>query len=279
MEQAYRPRHQQRSSPGPVVALAASGLLAIASARADVPIEVSTCPDGGHSPVTFRIDCSHVRDPAVQQLCRPFIENVACKVSPAYRKITGISLEDRCPVVDFTIYDKDQWPLKGGEAGGFAAHCSAKLITDVSVLRKTALGPFDTHELLHIYQADLGALPSEHILFASTQLEALREMGDRYGYEARFGQTKKEALGPDFEQTFHSARIKPGEQCRFAETNLEARLYISNPKTVYEFWRKVERSNVRDQADREARFNRMFEHVTGAGGARAFLLAHGCSAW
>jgi hypothetical protein len=277
---APRPQPRRRSSRRCRAALAATALLAAAAAAGSAgdAIEVASCPGLDRSPITFSIDCSHVRDPAARLQCAPFIENQACKVFPAYRKITGINLEDHCPTISYTIYDQDQWPFQGGDAGGYAGRCSAKLIADVSVLRKSALGPFDTHELLHVYQSELGAVPSPHILFASSQLEALREIGDKYGFESGFARLKAEALGPDFERTFASDRVKPDERCRFAESNLEARLYISNPKNVYEFWRKLEHGRLRDQADREARFNRMFEQVGGPG-AKAFLLGHGCSSW
>jgi hypothetical protein len=228
--------------------------------------------------VTFRVDCSRVHDAAARAQCLPFITNQACHVFPAYRKITGINLEGTCPTITYTIYDKAEWPDPGGDAGGYAGKCSAKLMSEFSVLRKTALGPLDTHELLHVHQSELGALPSSHILFGSTQLEVLREMGDRYGYESGFARLKGEALGPGFEQYFSSNRMKAEARCAAAETNLEARLSISNPKNVDAFWRELGRGTLKDQADREARFNRMFERIGGES-ARAFLPGRGCAAW
>ena len=43
-----------------------------------------------------------------------FAANQACKVFPAYRKITGIKLEQRCPTITYTIYDQDNFPHAGG---------------------------------------------------------------------------------------------------------------------------------------------------------------------
>lgn len=278
---ASPPRSRRRNSAvrrWARVALVAGALLAGAASAADNLLEAASCPGREKSPVMFRIDCSHVRDAAARAQCLPFITNQSCRVFPAYRKITGINLEGACPTITYTIYDKAEWPYPGGDAGGYAAKCSAKLMSEFSVLRKTALGPLDTHELLHVYQSELGALPSSHILFGSTQLEALREMGDRYGYESGFARLKGETLGPSFEQYFASDRMKPEGRCAAAQTNLEARLYIGNPKAVYDFWRQLERASLKQQADREARFNRMFERVGGPS-ARAFLVAHGCSGW
>ena len=243
---------------------------------AEEPIVVTSCPGQARIPVTFQLDCSHVRDPAARGQCKPFIENQACKVFPAYRRITGINLEKQCPQITYTLYDKDQWPHQQGGEGGIAGRCSAELLSEFSVLIKSQVGPYDVHELLHVYQSQLGALPYPHILFGASQLEARREVGDHDGYEAGFARLKKEVFAPDLEQQF--ARMAPDQRCRIAEVNEEERLYISNPKVVYAYYRDLEVGRLRDQAEREARFNRMFDKVSG-GTARTFLLAHGCAPW
>src|SRR5580704_4175145 len=84
-------------------ALAAAALAAGSPVRADEPIVVTSCPGEERIAVTFKVDCSHVRDPAARAQCRPFIENQACKVFPAYRRITGINLEKPCPEIVYTI--------------------------------------------------------------------------------------------------------------------------------------------------------------------------------
>jgi hypothetical protein len=256
-------------------------LLATAAAvpavsSAEEPIVVNSCPGQERIPVTFQVDCSHVRNPAARAQCRPFIENQACKVFPAYRRITGINLEKECPVITYTIYDKDQWPHPQGGEGGVALHCSTELLSEFSVLIKSQVGPYDVHELLHLYQDQLGALPYSHILFGASQLEARREIGDHNGYEAGFARLKKDVFDPDLEQRF--ARMAPEQRCPMAEVHEEARLYISNPKVVYAYYRDLEIGRQKDQADREARFNRMFDKVS-QGRARQFLLDHGCAPW
>jgi len=226
--------------------------------------------------VTFKADCSHVRDPAARGQCKPFIENQACRVFPAYRRITGINLEKQCAEITYTIYDKAEWPHPQGGEGGQAERCSAELLAEFSVLIKSQVGPYDVHELLHLYQSQIGALPYSHILFGASQLEARREIGDHNGYEAGFARLKKEAFDPDLEKQF--ARLAPDQRCPMAEVKEEARLYISNPKVVYAYYRDLEIGWLKDQADREARFNRMFDKVS-QGRARTFLLAHGCAPW
>lgn len=255
-----------------------SGALAVSApvARADEPVVVTSCPGEARIPVTFRVDCSHVRAPAARAQCRPFIENQACKVFPAYRRITGIELEKACPEITYTLYDEDQWPHKGGDEGGFAGHCSAELLSQFSVLIHSQIGPYDTHELLHIFHSQLGALPSSHILFGPSQLEARRELGDRYGYEQGFVRMKKGVFDPASEKEFE--RLAPDQRCRVAQTQEEARLYISNPKVAYAFYRDLEVGWLKDQADREARFNRMFDKVS-QGRAKQFLIDHGCAPW
>ena len=98
-------------------------------------VAVSSCPDRLALPVTFVVDCSHVADLATKQLCRPFAENQACKVFWAYRNITGIHLEEKCPTFKYTIYDRDKSPHKEGE-GGLALHCGADYMADYSLLIK-----------------------------------------------------------------------------------------------------------------------------------------------
>ena len=43
-------------------------------------------------------------------------------------------------------------------------------------------------------------MPYSHSLFGASQLEARREVGDHYGYEAGFARMKQEAFAPDLEQ-------------------------------------------------------------------------------
>jgi len=257
-------------------ALAAALLIAASPVRADEPIVVSSCPGQERIPVTFRVDCSHVHDAAARAQCKSFIENQACKVFPAYRHITGINLEKECPEIAYTIYDKSEWPHPQGGEGGQAGRCSAELLSQFSVLSKSQVRPYDVHELLHLYQSQIGALPYSHILFGASQLEARREIGDRNGYEAGFARLKKETFDPDLEQRF--AKMAPDQRCPMAEVQEEARLYISNPRVVYDYYRDLEVGWLKDQADREARFNRMFEKVS-QGRAKKFLLDHGCAPW
>src|SRR5258708_18124001 len=76
-----------------LLALAIIGLMT--PARAQAIDTVSSRPGTPQLPVTFQIDCSHLSDPATRQLCRPFIQNQACKGFPPYPAITGLKFEDR----------------------------------------------------------------------------------------------------------------------------------------------------------------------------------------
>jgi hypothetical protein len=259
-----------------LAALSLAAALALpAPAGAADQTTVSSCPGQPQIPVTFSVDCSHLSAAADKAACPTFIENQACKVSPAYRKITGINLADQCRTVSYTLYDKEQWPDQGGDAGGHASHCTASLLAEFSVRIKSSVGPYDVHELLHIYQDPLGALPIAHILFGPTQLEARREIGDAMGFEKGFANLKHEALDTDLDAQYASGRLKAESRCGLAEVIYSERLYVANTKSVYDFYRKLVRGTLRDPADREGRFNRMFDAVS-EGRARAFLTQHGC---
>jgi hypothetical protein len=244
--------------------------LSVAASAQDV-VEVSSCLKRPALPVTFEVDCSHVADPATKQLCRPFAENQACKVFWAYRNITGIRLEEYCPAFKYTIYDKDKFPHQAGE-GGVALRCGADYIADYSVLTKSEIGPYDVHEMLHVYQDNaLGALPDGHILFGPAQAEARREIGDKKGYEDAMSRMKNEMQS--IETRLEKGAIPADKQCFFAQLYLQESLYLREPKNVEQFYRKLERGRSKDMADRQARFNRMFDAVSG-GTARQYLLAH-----
>jgi hypothetical protein len=150
-----------------------------ACAAADDYVTAGSCPGQEPTPVTFKIDCSKLKDPAAKALCKPFIENQACKLFPAYRKITGIKLEDRCRMINYTIYDRDNWPHSG--AGGMSFNCQIDYMAQYAFQnRPKALGPYDEHEILHHYRMShkvLDRLTAAHPLFESSMLEAEREIG------------------------------------------------------------------------------------------------------
>jgi hypothetical protein len=240
-------------------------------------VTISSCPGQTKTPVTFQIDCSHVHDPAVKELCRPFIENQACKVFPAYRKITGISLENTCKSIKFTIYDDENWPHPKGE-GGLALQCGVDYLAKYSLQAhpRSTIGPYDVHELLHEYQLALGALPDAHVLFSSSMAEATRLIGETSDYQQTFNNMKAEA--PRLAQELADGKIAGPKQCTVAETQVEETLYLENSRSVFAFYRKLAVSWNPSQADREIRFNRMFYLVSGPQPeVRQFLIKNGCT--
>lgn len=242
-------------------------------------IIISSCPGQQKIPVTFQIDCSHLTDASLKEACRPFIENQACKVFPAYRKITGINLEDTCKSIKFTIYEDANWPHPKGE-GGLALQCGVDYLAKYSLVANptSKIGPFDVHELLHEYQIALGALPDAHILFTSSMAEALRQIGETQEYERRMQNMKQEVTR--LEEELRSGKITGPKQCTVAETKVEESLYIEHSGSVYAFYRKVTRSRNPNQADRETRFNRMLYLVSGPKPeVRQFLIDNGCPAF
>jgi hypothetical protein len=234
-------------------------------------VTVDHCPGAAPLPVSFRVDCGHVTDPQNKALCQPFAKNQACKVFFAYRKITGIHLEDYCPTFTYTLYDKNEWPKQPGDAGGFARKCGADLMTDGMI--RSSIGPYDVHEILHVYQDNvLGALPDGHILFGPAMAEAQREIGDGKSYWNTMSRMKV-ALAHGVDAT--EATLPPDKQCVAAEFYIEDSLYVKNTNNVELFYLKLERGRAKDMADRMARFNRMFDAVSG-GTVGPYLRAHGC---
>ena len=259
--------------------IAAVPVAAVLSApiRAQDLVTVADCPGSDPPQVTFQVDCSQVADPATKALCRPFAQNQACKVFPAYRKITGIHMEDSCPVFKYTIYDRDKWPYPDSKDGGLAGRCGAQILTDFSLLNTSPqIGPIDVHEILHVYQSALGALPYQHILFAPSMTEARHLIGDSKGYATEFVQMKQ-----DFNRAkadFEVGRTKGDNECLQAELYEENLLYLKDHNNVEQFYLKLEPGRNKDMADRQARFNRMYDAVSG-GEAKPFLLSHGCPAF
>jgi hypothetical protein len=280
-----RPRSNASRGAVTALAIAVATLLAARPVLAQAPVSVTSCPGEAKLPVSFEIDCSHVADPAVRALCKPFIENQACKVFPAYREITGIKLEEYCRSIKYTIYDQDKWPLKEGDAGGAALHCAVEYVTDYSVKAKAPakIGPYETHEILHEYHEALGAIPYQHILFGPSQAEAMRLVGDADGYDRAIARMKQTTgtFEDDFAKFVARSVTAPRsntDKCVLAEVQVEETLYLENPKTIYAFYRKLVPSRLKDQADREARFNRTYNTVSD-GRSRSFLMAHGCAAF
>lgn len=248
-----------------------------AVANAQDQISVASCPGAAKIPVSFQIDCSHVKDASSKELCRPFIQNQACKVFPAYRKITGINLEKTCTSIKFTIYDDDNWPHPKGE-GGLAMNCSVDYLAKYSLHAhpESKMGPYDVHELLHEYQITLGALPDPHVLFSSSMAEALREIGETAEYERAMKNMKDEA--PRLEQNLRDGKVTGPKRCAVAETQVEEILYLENSRSVYAFYRKLTVSRNPSEADRQARFDRMFYIVSGPKPeTRKFLQENGCA--
>jgi hypothetical protein len=252
-------------------------LPAVGMAQNQDQISVSSCPGQPKIPVSFQIDCSHVKDAANTELCRPFIQNQACKVFPAYRKITGINLENTCKSIKFTIYDDDNWPHPKGE-GGLALNCAVDYLAKYSLQShpRSKIGPYDVHELLHEYQIALGALPDAHVLFSSSMAEAMKEIGEPDEYNRSMQNMKAEA--PRLAQELQSGKITGPKRCTVAETQVEESIYLENSRSVYAFYRKLPISKNPSQADREARFDRMFYNVSGPKPeVKKFLLDNGCS--
>jgi hypothetical protein len=269
--------HAGRPGRGLLITLVL-GISSLMPLAAQDVTSVSSCPGQEKLPVIFQIDCSHIKDGASRQLCRPFIENQACKVFPAYRRITGIKLEDTCQAIKFMIYDEDSWPHPQGEAGGMALHCSVDYLAKYSVKVgfNPKMGPYDVHEILHEYQMALGPLPSMHPLFSSSMAEATRAIGDETRYERLVTEMRSEAKRLHDELESGKYKGNPRE-CELAQVTVEENLYLENPKVVSTFYLKLPPAKGNSQPERNARFSRMLYVVSSDNReVKKLLTDHGC---
>lgn len=246
--------------------LALLAIGAALSARAQSIITVSDCP-GQTLPLKFEVDCTHVSDPSTRAQCKPFAQNQACKVFFAYRAITGIHLEDTCAAFRYTIYDDDRFPHPKGE-GGVALHCAADYTATPSLKIASQIGPYDVHEMLHVYQDSIGAIPYQHMLFGPSMAEARRRVGDNKGYWNAMTELKQETMRMKLD--LEKGSVAPDQRCLTAELFTQNDLYIRNPANVELFYRKLEPGRQKDMDDRLRRFARMF-NVVSSGSTTAFL--------
>jgi hypothetical protein len=204
-----------------LIAFAAVAALLSSPAPAQDIVTVDHCPGPDPLLVTFQIDCTHVANPEAKAECRPFAENQACKVFFAYRRITGFKLEQYCRTFKYTLYDKDQWPHQGSDVGGLALNCGADLMTD-SLIRSSIIGPYDLHEMLHVYQdRPLGALPDGHILFGPAMAETQRLIGDGKGYWNTMSRMKMDLNRTVNAANPREASLPADRQCVDAEFYIE----------------------------------------------------------
>lgn len=111
-----------------------------------------------------------------------------------------------------------------------------------------------------------------HILFGPSMMEAKRLVGDIIGWKQDFNRSR---VTVDLQTKHYQAgTMNSKNPCVAAENYVTELLYIQNQKNVYLFYKKLEIGRQKDQADREARFNRKFASVGGET-TRNFLLAHG----
>jgi len=257
------------------VSLVPAMCLVITPAFAQGQVTVSSCPGEPKIPVALSADCSHVGDAETRGLCRAFAENQACKVFPAYRKITGIHLEEKCPSLRYRIYDPENWPGPKKGEGGMAGKCEILLLARYSLKVHSKIGPYDLHEMLHEYQWVVGPFPQEHAFFGTTQTEAAREIGDPEGTSDFLAKLKH--LVEETKSALEKHPASWDKSCTTAETYIESTMYLEDSSNLYAYYRKLGPVPARrTRADLEARVNRMLTTVSG-GKAKQFLLQHGCA--
>jgi hypothetical protein len=238
-------------------------------------ITVSACETKVNPPVSFSIDCSHVLDPVKKKFCGPFIENVACKVFPAYREITGIRVESHCPSILYTIFEDANWP-HGRAAGGLSKKCEIDYMAVYSILVKSPIGPYDEHEILHQYNAAHALISKLHVghpLFYPVMQELELMIGDQHRYDEVHENTKliiKRILDAP------EKRISqwPETECGDAQNAVASHLYIVNKENAYRFYRELNG----DPEDGDVLLSKLLFEMSGRENwVRKFPAGHGCS--
>jgi hypothetical protein len=242
--------------------------------------KIATCSSQTTIPVKVVVDCSHVKGNLNRRLCAPFATNQACKVFPAYRRITGIRLEQRCSTLTYTLYDKNNFP-HGGGAGGMSYDCQVDYMAQYALQqsRSSRLGPYDVHEILHHYQMssnELVGMTAVHTLFVISMLEAEREVGDSVSYETSLASLKAEL--PRLQEQLDDGTVRPKDRCGLARAVIEDELYLQDSKNIYRFYNELASVTPRNAAEREAKFNSMLNDVSD-GNAKGFLTTHGCASF
>jgi hypothetical protein len=227
-------------------------------------------------PVKFVIDCSRVKDVATRQLCEPLIANQARKVFPAYRKITGIKLEQRCPILTYTIYESN-FPHPRG--GGVSYNCQIDYMAREAFLlsANSKIGPYELHEILHHYQftsKELSGLSGTHVLFTPSIVEAEAEVGDNELHDKSLARIKIESA--QLRANLESGKVKPTDRCKVARAIVEEELYLASNQNIYQFYGRLASVVPKDAADSERRYDSMLNAVAG-GKAKEFLTTHGCA--
>jgi hypothetical protein len=241
---------------------------------------VTSCPGQQAIPMKFVVDCSRVKDAADRQLCEPFIVNQACKIAPAYLKITGVKLDHRCQVLTYTIYDQDNFPHPGGP-GGLSYRCRIDYLAEHALrpYARSNVGPYDTHELLHHYQMTIPVLTDitgMHVLFGPSMAEAQGLIGDAVTHERTLGRIRSEPA--QWRADLAGGKVGPAARCRAARAIIESELYAADAKNVYEFYRRLASIVPLNIGDRAAGYDAVLDDVAG-GKAKAFLSAHGCTSF
>ena len=261
---------------------AVAGILAVATPAAlgGEVTTVASCPGQAAIPMKFVVDCSNVKDASDRKLCQPFIANQACKVFPAYRKVTGVGLDQRCPVLTYTIYDHDNFPHSGG-AGGLSHDCRVDYIAQYALrpFARSSVGPYDVHEILHHYHMTvpvLTGITGMHVLFGPSMAEAEALIGDNVTHERTLRRIRSEPA--ELRAHLDSGRVRPAAQCHVARNIIESELYVADRKNVYEFYRKLASIVPQNAGDHAAAYDSMLNDVAG-GKAKAFLSAHGCTSF
>ena len=138
---------------------------------------------------------------------------------------------------------------------------------------KSAIGPYEVHEILHQYQmadATLAGLTALHPLFSSSMLEAEREVGDTQAYKQGIARMMDGIR--DLRTALDQATIAPADRCRLAQSVVEEDLYLNDTENVYQFYRGLANGS---EHDATSRLSAMLNTLSG-GTAKQFLLSHGC---
>lgn len=168
------------------------GSIPLTNVSCSWPQTISTCPGGATAVQKVAVDCSSLTNPISIANCRIYAQDVACKVAPAYKTLTNVALESRCPTFTYKIVDENTTNPCGESAGGCSpfGSCTSWYSENYSVNpgivsdpNSTRYGKIfrDKHEILHQIQYTMSSTFSHttnHPLFGSSMTEVSRQLGE-----------------------------------------------------------------------------------------------------
>lgn len=247
------------------------GILGSSGCGDRVTYTVTECPNDSASSipldVPFEIDCSDFSNRSEQ--CKTYLDNTACHIYPAFKKITQLSLKSNCSRVWYGISSESRWHHS---VAGYSdiPDCKEYWVDTHSILAPAMGGSdFDSHELLHQLQSLIFySYTILHPLFITTVVEAQR-LGDPEGYP---GALQSINLYYQEGMFIHPEKV---QDCTEAQKIIEMGLYLQDKENIYKSYDLILKKH---QSFTESLLSSVLFMVSGKDhSVQKYLLDHNCT--